>query len=92
MEPELYFLADRRCPNPYLVSLLPGWSKNPQMAINKMIQSLINKKPKYIIVHEEWANYPGYSELTGLMQMSYHREVVLGWSYYRFYLYRLNGA
>jgi hypothetical protein len=57
-----------------------------------MMQSMFEKNPKYIIIHEEWADYPGYGELRNIMQLSYHQEVVLGWGYYRYYLYRLNGA
>jgi hypothetical protein len=58
-EPELYFLADRRCPNPYLVSISPSWSKEPQQSVINLKQSLIDKKPAYITLQPEWSNYDG---------------------------------
>ena len=68
-EPELYFLADRRCPNPYLVSLLPGWSRDPQQAANSMMRSLIDKQPAYVVVQPEWSDFVGSPEVDAYLQM-----------------------
>jgi len=68
LEPELYFLADRRCPNPYLASLLPGWSKDPRQAVNSLLQSLIDKKPAYIVIEPEWSEYEGANEVAEYVQ------------------------
>ena len=68
LEPELYFLADRRCPNPYLVSLLPGWSKDPPQTLNEMMKSLIEKKPAYIVFQHEWSNFEGIDQVNEYIQ------------------------
>jgi 4-amino-4-deoxy-L-arabinose transferase-like glycosyltransferase len=64
LEPELYFLADRRCPNPFLVSLVPGWSSDPEQAVLRLKRSLLEKKPAYIVLQSEWANQVGIEEVS----------------------------
>jgi 4-amino-4-deoxy-L-arabinose transferase-like glycosyltransferase len=79
-EPELYFLADRRCPNPYLVSFLPGWSNDPQLAITKMKQSLIDKKPAYIVLQPEWSDYEGIYEVNEYVRKNCYEETKMGYA------------
>ena len=79
-EPELYFLADRRCPNPCLVSFLPGWSKDPQQTINKMKQSLIDNKPAYMILQPEWSNYEGIYEVNEYVRKNCYEETKMGYA------------
>lgn len=74
MEPELYFLADRRCPNPYLVSLLPGWSKDPQQAVNRLVESLVRNKPRYIVIQPSWSDFAGARELAEIIRKGYREE------------------
>jgi 4-amino-4-deoxy-L-arabinose transferase-like glycosyltransferase len=79
-EPELYFLADRRCPNPYLVHFLPGWSKDPQQAISTLKQSLIDKKPAYIILQPEWSDFEGIFEVNEYVRKNCYEEKRLGYA------------
>ena len=81
MEPELYFLSGRRCPNPYLVSLVPGWSKDPPGAVSEMMQSLMDKNPPYIVVQPEWAEFEGKLEVYAYLQMSCVEEKVIGYAH-----------
>lgn len=80
-EPELYFLADRRCPNPYLASLGPGWSKNPRQATNEMIQSLIEKKPVYIVFQPDWSDFVGIEEVYAYAQANCREEIKIGYAH-----------
>jgi 4-amino-4-deoxy-L-arabinose transferase-like glycosyltransferase len=64
LEPELYFLSDRRCPNPFLVSLVPGWSEDPRQAVERLKQSLIDSKPAYIVFQPEWSVFVGVDEVS----------------------------
>ncbi|GFE62150.1 glycosyltransferase family 39 protein [Geobacter sp. AOG2] len=79
-EPELYFLAGRRCPNPFLVSFLPGWSKDPQQAIGKMKQTLADKKPAYIVLQPEWADYEGIFEVNDYLKRNCSEEMKMGFA------------
>ena len=79
-EPELYFLADRRCPNPYLVSLLPDWSDDPVQAINRMQQSLLDKKPAYLVLQPEWSNYGGIFEIREYIRKNCYEETKAGYA------------
>jgi 4-amino-4-deoxy-L-arabinose transferase-like glycosyltransferase len=79
-EPELYFLSDRRCPNPYLVSFLPDWSRDTLQSINKMKQSFIDKKPAYIILQPEWSNFGGIYEVNAYVNKNCSEEKNMGYA------------
>ena len=79
-EPELYFLAKRRCPNPFLVNMLPSWSKSPVAAIKKMQQSLIEKKPAYIILQPDWSDFAGIYEINEYVTKNCHEEKKIGYA------------
>ncbi|MBK5276311.1 MAG: glycosyltransferase family 39 protein [Desulfuromonadales bacterium] len=63
LEPELYFLADRRSPTPFLGSVLVGWSRDPEAAKNELTSALFAKRPKYIVFQPEWSKQPGINEV-----------------------------
>jgi 4-amino-4-deoxy-L-arabinose transferase-like glycosyltransferase len=71
LEPELYFLADRRSPNRNLVSVSPAWAQNSQDEINKMAQDIIQKQPRYIIMQPEWQEWPGIEEISYIVSKYY---------------------
>jgi len=63
-EPELYFLADRRSPSPLFASIGPSWAPDPRKATAELRQRLTATRPAYIVVQEEFANYPGDEEVS----------------------------
>lgn len=79
-EPELYFLADRRCPNPYLVSVLPGWSEDPPQAVNRMKRSLADKKPAYLVIQPDWSDYEGVYEVNEYLRKNCTEEVKMNFA------------
>lgn len=76
-EPELYFLSGRRTPVPFISSTILANMEDPAAAIRQMIVSLENKRPKYIVVQPEWANWPGYDELTQFVNQYYLYETTV---------------
>ena len=79
-EPELYFLADRRPPVPYISSTVFAGFQDPQPAINLMVTNLQNKKPKYIIAQPEWAHWPGVYEVSYIVKRDYVLETRMGYA------------
>jgi 4-amino-4-deoxy-L-arabinose transferase-like glycosyltransferase len=73
-EPELYFLADRRSPTPYLVSIAPEWSPEPAAAILKLEQGLREKKPAYIVLQPDWADHGGSFEVNQYLKLHCYEE------------------
>ncbi len=71
LEPELYFLADRRSPNRNLVSVSPAWAQNPQEEVNQMAQDIMQKQPRYIIMQPEWQEWPGFDEVSYIVNNYY---------------------
>jgi 4-amino-4-deoxy-L-arabinose transferase-like glycosyltransferase len=88
-EPEIYFLADRRSAVPYPNSSAIMVLDDVDAGIRNLVSNVMTKKPKYIILQEEWAQYPGYDELKRIILTSYHLEMDIGRD---FYIFRLNGA
>lgn len=86
-EPELYFLADRRIPVPYISSTVLGSYKDPEPAIRSMTVNLQTKKPKYIIVQPGWADWPGILEVKDIVAKNYKFETRMGYAliYQRLY-------
>jgi 4-amino-4-deoxy-L-arabinose transferase-like glycosyltransferase len=80
MEPELYFLANRRCPNAYLVSITPSWSKDPQRSVLDLAESLERKKPAYVVFQAEYADYPGVNQVTEFIQKRCRAETTIGYA------------
>jgi hypothetical protein len=84
LEPELYFLADRRSPNRNLASVLPAWSQYPQEEISKMVRDIMQKKPRYIMMQPEWQDWPGVDEITYLVNAYYiHENYIASCNVYR---------
>jgi hypothetical protein len=79
-EPELYFLADRPTPVPYISSTIFGGLPDPQPAIMSMVNSLNSKKPRYIIIQPGWDLYPGADELSAFMARDYMLENRIGYA------------
>ncbi len=80
MAPELYFLADRRFPNPFLGSLVPGWSRNPDRAAETLLQSLNQKRPAYLVVQPECADFRGEKEVSSYLQTNCSEETRIGYA------------
>jgi hypothetical protein len=79
-EPELYFLSQRRTPVPYISSTILANMENPERAAQDMIATLTVKRPKYIVIQPEWANWPGFFELSSFMMDNYQQEAVVGYA------------
>jgi 4-amino-4-deoxy-L-arabinose transferase-like glycosyltransferase len=71
LEPELYFLADRRSPVPYLASVLVGWSQDPEKAQQRLLEGLVANQPKYIVFQNEWSVWPGLEEVQAVIDNHY---------------------
>lgn len=70
-EPEIYFLADRRAPVPHVSTPTMIFAKNPWTEVIVMIESLNNKKPKYIIVDPNLTGYPGEVSVGEILAADY---------------------
>lgn len=79
-EPELYFLADRRPPVPYIASTVLSGFKDPWPAVQFMMDNLRTKMPKYIVVQPEWMEFPGVDELYAFTQAHYVMEAKFGYA------------
>jgi 4-amino-4-deoxy-L-arabinose transferase-like glycosyltransferase len=79
-EPELYFLADRRSPTPFLVSIAPEWAPDPAQAILKLEQGLKEKKPAYIVRQPDWAEHGGNFEVSQYLKLNCYEEKKLGYA------------
>ena len=80
-EPELYFLTDRPTITPYISSTIFANLREPKPAILSLIDSLNRRKPKYIIVQPEWAEWLGVNELSELVQRDYDLETRLRYAF-----------
>lgn len=76
-EPELYFLANRRSPNPYTLHFAVAASKDPWEASLSLGNSIISKRPKYIVVQQGRSQYPGFDILSEVLAMLYIHETDL---------------
>jgi 4-amino-4-deoxy-L-arabinose transferase-like glycosyltransferase len=74
MAMELYFLSGRRSPNRFTSNLLIKWSREPQLAVQEMTQSIARKRPKYLYVDSYWANTTGWEELKLIIKQDYQLE------------------
>jgi hypothetical protein len=54
--------------------------ENPERAAQDMIATLRVKRPKYIVIQPEWANWPGFFELSSFMMDNYQQEAVVGYA------------
>jgi 4-amino-4-deoxy-L-arabinose transferase-like glycosyltransferase len=80
-EPELYFLTDRRFPSRYLVSIIPGWSKDPKQAVAEMVRGLNDKKPAYIVFQDEFTDFDGAEEVAAYVDKNCRKDVVLEYAH-----------
>jgi 4-amino-4-deoxy-L-arabinose transferase-like glycosyltransferase len=77
-EPEIYYLAGRRSPNPYTVHFAVSAAPNPRKAAISLAASLIKTRPRYIIVQGGREHYYGYDVLAGILDRSYLLETTIG--------------
>ena len=77
-EPEIYVTADRRPPNRFLSHLTAVSSPDPNEAVQQLTESILSKRPKYIIVQAGRERVPGYPELAGILQARYLQETTIG--------------
>jgi 4-amino-4-deoxy-L-arabinose transferase-like glycosyltransferase len=87
-EPELYFLSGRRTPVPFISSTIINNMSSPTRAIEHMIASLEQKKPKYILVQPKWSQWPGEAQILRYIALNYKYEATL---YYAL-IFRRNGT
>jgi 4-amino-4-deoxy-L-arabinose transferase-like glycosyltransferase len=80
-EPELYFLADRPTITPYISSTIIANLRDPKPALLSLMDSLNRRKPKYIIVQPEWAEWLGVNELSEVIQRDYDLETRLRYAF-----------
>lgn len=78
-EPELYFLADRPIPGPYISSTIFESITNKQEAVRHLVRGLVTRKPAYIVVQPKWADYPGQDEVRQILMMNYRFETSIGY-------------
>jgi 4-amino-4-deoxy-L-arabinose transferase-like glycosyltransferase len=72
LEPELYFLTDRRSPTPFFGSVLVGWSSDPEAAKRELVTALLAKRPKFIVLQYEWGDgMDGVNEINSIISMFY---------------------
>jgi len=85
-ESELYFLTDRRAPNPFTADLFVGASRNPAEAIRLLTKSIRDRRPVYVVViNQENEEFPGFRELERILASNYFLEKELeGASLFRF--------
>jgi 4-amino-4-deoxy-L-arabinose transferase-like glycosyltransferase len=79
-EPELYFLANRRSPVPYLSSTFFAYAPDPSMAARLMLERLAVTKPVYFIVQPEWAEVSGGDEFVKEVMRDYEFEVIIDYA------------
>lgn len=80
-EPELYFLTQRRCPVSYVVKMAVDWAKYPDIALQKLVAGINQKKPKYIIMQLIWDNILGEDEMVDILKNDYQFEGTIYYAY-----------
>ncbi|HEY5975459.1 MAG TPA: glycosyltransferase family 39 protein [Geobacteraceae bacterium] len=80
-EPELYFLANRRAPVPYISSTLVPYAPDPAAAVRQIMARLGQTKPKYFIVQPEWSDIPGLPEFPQVALRDYYLENIVRYAY-----------
>lgn len=79
-QPELYFLTDRQSPNRFPSGFFIALSANPINEINDILGGIITKRPKYIIVQNGRENWPGYYQLSTIIERYYSLEETIGYA------------
>ena len=83
-EPELYFLANRRAPNKYIYSIVPGASEDPARAVAELKETLLARKPKYIVMQQDGPTTkhsaaPGFEAVSEVLARHYNLETLIGY-------------
>jgi 4-amino-4-deoxy-L-arabinose transferase-like glycosyltransferase len=81
LEPELYFLSNRRSPVRYLGSVGLEWSADPAAATRELVEGIERKKPRYIVLQQEWAWVQGIMEIDRILRRDYYLENRIGYAY-----------
>lgn len=79
LEPELYFLAGRRAPVPYIASTIMDLQEDKDRAVKQLIDALAGKRPRYIVYQPYWADCTGRTELGKLIKRNYYLETTIGY-------------
>lgn len=77
-EPQIYFLANRRCPNKYPYMQVVAGDPDPANAIRTMIDSILEKKTKYIVIQRGREKWLGYEEVAWIASQYYTPETEIG--------------
>lgn len=77
-EPQIYFSANRRCPNKYPYMQVVDGDPDPVNAIRTMIDTILKKKTKYIVIQRGREMWPGYEEIVWIVNKYYAFEKEIG--------------
>ena len=78
-QPELYFLTDRRCPNPFQSMIFTFSGPDLVKDVNFLLNSIINLKPKYIVIQSGRESWPGYEQFMEIVNSRYIYEKSIGY-------------
>lgn len=87
-EPQIYLLANRRCPNKYPYMQVVDGDPDIVNAIRTMRNSILEKKTKYIIIQRGRERWAGYEEVAWITSQYYIPETEIG----GMVIFRKNGA
>ncbi len=79
-QPELYFLTGLRAPLPYVMSIYAPFEREPDKVKLKLIQSLLQTRPTYIVYQPEWAYFPGREQVENFISKEYHLETQIAYA------------
>jgi 4-amino-4-deoxy-L-arabinose transferase-like glycosyltransferase len=84
-EPEIYFMADRRCPNKFIFHTHIEGAEDINEAITEMMTSLVFRRPVYMLVQSGRETWTGYDEVMIFIFTFYRYENTIG----NYTIYRL---
>ncbi len=77
-EPGINFYSGRRSPNRFTCMMFVAGDSEPQKAVYELMNSLIIKKPVYIIIQDGREKWAGYSDIKAVLNYYYLPETVIG--------------
>jgi dolichyl-phosphate-mannose-protein mannosyltransferase len=80
-EPEIYFLSGRRAAIPYVSAPVLALEPDIGAAVTRMLDSLRQHRPRYVLIQDNLLPYPGSEEIFALLDAEYHEEARLRYMY-----------
>lgn len=77
-EPQIYLLTNRRCPNKYPYMQVIDGAPDQGAAIEAMVNSIIAKRTKYIVIQKGREMWSGYEEIVYIVNNYYAFETEIG--------------